>query len=187
MNIDAARLREVLEYSEDTGVFTWKLAHARHRRPGAVAGCSRKDGRRLIQLFGRRYLSSRLAWIYVHGTPPQGEVDHANRDKSDDRMCNLRVATRSENCRNMKSANASGFRGVCLVAGQARWRAKIRVNGSMKHLGCFDSPEKASEAYRSAAAIYHGEFACFDSGKKEGGRSGCSHSGHHDNNQTPGI
>lgn len=88
-------------------------------------------------------------------------VDHINHNGLDNRKSNLRVCTNSENGRN-KSAqgnNASGYKGVSWKGRDKRWRATIRAMGKHIHLGTFDTPEAAADAYDKAALKYHGEFA----------------------------
>lgn len=89
------------------------------------------------------------------------EVDHKDRDKSNNRRDNLRLATRSQNLQNMgiSPRNTSGYKGVDYRTKSGKWRAQIRTqNGDKKHLGLFDTPELASEAYEKSAKEIHGEF-----------------------------
>ncbi|MEW4959716.1 HNH endonuclease, partial [Enterobacter cloacae subsp. cloacae] len=101
------------------------------------------------------------AWFYVHGYLPEQEVDHINRIRSDNRIENLRLATRSENAKNKEKskANTSGFKGVSQQKKTGNWVAHIRLNGKNKHLGTFRSPERASIAYRIASHFHHKEFS----------------------------
>lgn len=95
-------------------------------------------------------------------TVPDGFVtDHINRNRLDNRRCNLRKATRSQNTANSKipSTNSSGYKGVYYRKEQRRWRASIRVNQKLISLGQFGSPEDAAKAYNDAAVNYFGEFA----------------------------
>ena len=89
-------------------------------------------------------------------------VDHINNDTLDNRRCNLRLATKSENMMNRRklTPNASGFKGVYKMS-ENKWYSKIKANGQEFNLGTFDSPEAAHEAYCAAALKYHGEFANF--------------------------
>ena len=89
-------------------------------------------------------------------------VDHKNGDRLDNRSCNLRVATPSQNMMNkkMQCNNLSGFKGVSHKSRNS-WQSSIKVDGVDIYLGSFSSPEDAHKAYRDAAIKAFGEFACF--------------------------
>lgn len=93
----------------------------------------------------------------AYGAWPDGEIDHINGDRKDNRLENLRLATSSENKQNigLKSNNRSGFTGVSWFAAAKKWRADITIAGKMRHLGRFDTPEAAAEAYAKAKAELH--------------------------------
>lgn len=92
------------------------------------------------------------------------DVDHINGDGLDNRRCNLRLATRANNCQNRKRAknNKSGFKGVCWAARAQKWIAYINANGEHRHLGFFATAEEAYAARVEAAYQLHGEFARLD-------------------------
>ena len=94
------------------------------------------------------------------GEPDGLQIDHRDGDGLNNRRSNLRVATRSQNMHNRSAYcnNKSGFKGVDFRKEGGKWRAKIRINNKEKHLGMFDSPEEAHEAYCRASEKYHGEF-----------------------------
>lgn len=89
------------------------------------------------------------------------EVDHRNGNPLDNRRENLRLATRSENGRNrrLSTASTSGYKGVSLHKRSGKWHAAIKINGRIKNLGYFDTPEQAYAAYCESALELHGEFA----------------------------
>ena len=157
--MDLNELRNTLTYSPDTGLFHWLVSRG-SKGSGFVAGYIETDGRPKVHLFGKRYIQSRLAYFYMTGAWPKEEVDHINRDVGDNRWCNLRAATRSENCRNMPALSRSktGIKGVWFIAG--RYRAEIMLHGKRHYLGRFKTKEAAQQAYRVAAEKLHGEFAC---------------------------
>ena len=144
--ITQSRLKELLHYNEETGVFTWKV-----RRgvvpPNAIAGTKTK---KYIEIFidGRQYQAHRLAWLYVHGEFPPYDTDHINRITLDNRIANLRPATRSENKQNISSPNANNKEGLLGVSKHGlRYKAQIMVSGYKRHIGIYDTAQEASEAY----------------------------------------
>jgi len=153
MTIQVSRLRELLHYDPDTGVFTW-IKTAAHRVPaGTVAGALSNKGYLRIQIDRKIYPAHRLAWLYVHGTWPRGFVDHINRNRVDNRISNLRDVNASQNVRNcgLRATNTSGYKGVSYWTERKKWAAQIRLNGKNKLLGMFATPEEASAAYKKAA------------------------------------
>ncbi len=155
----AERLRQLLRYDQGTGVFTWLVRLGSQARVGSVAGTIYKNGRRYITIERKRYFAHRLAWLYVHGSWPAEQIDHVNLDRDDNRIINLREATSKQNSGNkpVLRSNRLGIKGVCLK--NNKYRARIRVDGVLIHLGYFASPEDASAAYASAAVKHYGEFA----------------------------
>jgi len=159
--LTAERLREVLDYDPATGLFRWRITNSNSRGAGKVAGSTKVRSYRQIQIDRRRYCAHRLAWLYMHGAWPSGELDHKNCDSTDDRIANLRPASRQQNCANMRAKNATGLKGIDrrLNKSGVKWYAHIRVDGHLRHLGVFDSPERANAAYVAAACSIHGQFA----------------------------
>jgi hypothetical protein len=96
MTLTAERLREILGYDPETGLFT-RLVRTGRIRAGEVAGTAHSRGYRSIVIDGRVYLSHRLAWLYVHGEWPPEQIDHINRNRADNRLVNLRAAKQSQN------------------------------------------------------------------------------------------
>ena len=154
------RLKELLHYDESTGIFTWRVAPNGRVRVGDVAGTERKDGHIVIAVDGRRKKAHRLAWLYVHGCLPPSDIDHADRHRPNNRISNLRLATRSQIKMNMglSAINTSGFKGVSWDKAERKWRSSARINGRLRFLGHFSTPEAASEAYQAFARQHHGEF-----------------------------
>lgn len=94
------------------------------------------------------------------------QIDHINGNKLDNRKSNLRVCLNEENIRNRNtySNNSSGFKGVHWHVKDKKWHARIRINGKGIHLGVFDDPKVAYDAYCKASLELHGEFANFGNG-----------------------
>jgi len=93
------------------------------------------------------------------------QIDHINHNKLDNRKCNLRVCTISENKRNtlVQKNNNSGFKGVYWHKKRCKWIAQIQFNKKTIHLGDFDDKINAAKTYNESAKIYFGEFACLNS------------------------
>ena len=113
------------------------------------------SGYRTIQINGKRYLEHRLVWLYMTGSFPSGAIDHVNRNKLDNRWCNLRQATREENRRN---SQAKGY----WVRNNVFF-ARATIDGEMKHLGSFDSADDAHRAFVEANAQKYGCDFCYNS------------------------
>lgn len=160
-----ARLKEMLDYDANTGVFTWKKS-PRHRsgviKPGDVASRPYKKGYLGVSLDGRKYFAHRLAWLYVHGVFPEEQIDHCDRARSNNAIDNLRLATQNQNQWNTvaKRTSKTGVKGVWPSHG--KFKAAFH-HGSHQHvLGYFDTLEEGGEAYAKAAKRLHGEFIRLD-------------------------
>lgn len=155
----AARLREVLDYNQRTGLFTWRVASNGRVSAGSIAGHILRTGYRTIGVDRNHYMAHRLAWLFVTGHWPEGELDHRDGNKDNNRFANLRLATRSQNVANvgLRADNTSGVKGV-FRHHDGRWRAQITIHQKRKELGLFETLEVAKAA-RLAAAEAFGEFA----------------------------
>lgn len=161
MELTQERLKRYLNYNPETGIWTWTgLTPKSKAIIGERAGYQRYDGYWLIGIFGRKYRSARLAFFYMKGYWPI-EVDHKNRDTSDDRWSNLREATGSQNVsnRNKQSNNTSGATGVCWDLNRHKWL--VQVNGIFQ--GRFDDFDEAVAHRDIIAESVHGEFVSLNS------------------------
>ena len=132
------RLKELLEYDPKTGKFFWRVA--RGVRVGAEAGSVDSEGYICIGVDWKTYKAHRLAWLYVHGYLPENQIDHIDRDPSNNRIKNLRevsVICNSRNCGNPRT-NRSGVRGVSWHKSTGKWQVQIEVNQRNFHLGYYD-------------------------------------------------
>lgn len=153
--LTAERLRELLIYDPDTGMFQWKPRP--YRRALAQAGSINRKGYRVITIGDRQYNASHLAWLYVYGEWPDDELDHKDTNRANDRIDNLREAEPVENRANVHPASNSGFKGVRVK--RKRAEASIVTRGKGIYLGTFDTPEEAAAAYHAKAVELYGEFA----------------------------
>ena len=159
--LTARRLRQLLDYDYETGVFRWKFDRGGKAKRGSVAGALRKNGYREIAIEGRRYRAARLAWLYVYGHwPTTKKVDHRNNVRDDDRLFNLREATDAESAQNRRRSDSLlGLKGAYRY--RKKWMSKIRVDRRQIYLGLFNSAEEAHAAYCAAAIEHFGAFARF--------------------------
>jgi len=155
--LTSERLRELLSYNAETGVFTWKKTFCARARAGQVAGNKHSLGYIRVRIDGIDQYCHRLAWLYVYGSFPDGILDHKDQNKANNQIANLRLASLSENQQNRykQKNNCSGFRGVYWNKSRKKWDAQIQVNGVKKHIGRFETPDAAYAAYCFAAAHMH--------------------------------
>jgi hypothetical protein len=156
------RLKELVHYDPNTGVFT-RLTSAQRAKVGTRMNRGNGYGYLYTVIEGKKYQLHRLAFLYMTGKFPTHFVDHKDRNASNNKWCNLREATISQNGANSPTKAKSGFRGVGLR--RNKWRAYITVNNKQIHLGTFDTPEEAAHKYDEAAKLYFKEFATLNFSK----------------------
>lgn len=157
MMLTQEALKELFTYDTETGVFQHRLAVGRGK-VGVAAGNIHRSGYRRIKVMLKEYKAHRLAWLYVYGEWPEGQVDHINGQRDDNRIANLRDVSGTENQHNRRKPSAnnqSGYLGVSLCKDTNLWRATIKVGGKNKRLGLYDTPQQAHEAYLAAKAKLH--------------------------------
>lgn len=151
--ISQKALKKELKYDSNTGIFT-RLKNTSNCKKGDTAGCERKDGYIVINIKGKLYRGHILAWIYVYGEVPMLHIDHINHNRSDNRIENLRLVTRSDNQKNrsLSKNNKSGVNGVGFY--KNRWHARIKVDKKQIHLGTFTEFHEAVNARKNAEVLY---------------------------------
>lgn len=155
--LTASRLRGFLQYDPDTGAFTWMRNVSIGKKAGDAAGGMTAERYIAISFENRTYKAHRLAWLYMTGDWPVGDIDHINGVRSDNRWRNLRDVPRSINVQNQRRAqvhNRAGLLGV-QKRSPGRYRARIIKGGCAHDLGTFDTPEKAHAAYLAAKRRLH--------------------------------
>lgn len=167
------RVRALLDYDAGTGelrfavsppqsAFSCKRAYSvfMANYAGERAGYLHKDGYWRVFLMGKSWLAHRLIWAIQTGALPETDIDHADRNRSNNVWSNLRLASRSQNCmnRSLRSDNRSGVTGVTWHP-CGMWQAQIGKNGRNRYLGLFRTVAEAAAARAAAARILHGEFS----------------------------
>lgn len=155
------KLKEILHYDSNSGLFIWKIRAAKRIKPGDIAGClfesqSKKKYIR-ITISGKRYFVHNLAWLYVHGHFPDNEIDHADGNGTNNKIKNLSDVVRLENGKNKRLSvnNKSGHVGVHWHCRDKRWQAYIMVNKKSLYLGTFTDKNKAIEVRKAASIKYN--------------------------------
>lgn len=160
--ISISELRNLISYNPEDGVFRWKNHPFKTFPAGSVAGIHKPPGYLQIYIKGKKVLAHRLAWYYMTGeNPPVSmSIDHINGIQNDNRICNLRLATQSQNSMNSKisSSNKSGCKGVFWNKRKQRWYVTPKLNGKKLYLGSFINKSDAINAYCEFAREHHGEY-----------------------------
>ena len=159
-NCDISELKKNFCFDPETGVIT-RLVTAKAFKAGDRAGSLTSHGYLMLKFHETRCLAHRAAFAMHYGRWPTGQVDHINGDRSDNRICNLREVSNSQNQMNagLNSRNTSGRKGIWWSKDESRWRAHIIVDKKKLYLGSYKTPDEAAHAYNKAAVHLHGEFA----------------------------
>ncbi len=153
-------LINLISYDELTGKLTWKVKPNGRVELGSEVGHRRKDGYLSTKIKRKNYLVHRLIWRIAYGEDPECDIDHINGDRSDNRLKNLRLATRQQNLRNSANLknNTTGYKGVFFHSQSGKFRARIIISGKRIHLGSFDSKHEAAIIRHFAETKYFGEY-----------------------------
>ena len=145
-------LKERFTYDEEAGVLIWRTHLRTARYVGTVAGTIGNRGYRQITLNKKRHQAHRLIWVYLNGNIPEGlEIDHIDGDKTNNRIDNLRLATRTQNRWNRKE---KGYRFK-----DNHWEVSVGHLGEYIYVGFFKAEAEAEQAYKEKCIELRGEFA----------------------------
>ena len=162
--LTVAQLKEVLAYDPETGDFRWLPrpgnAPFNARSAGKLAGHRAGDYWR-IRFDGRNHAAHRLAWLYVHGRLPKGDVDHRDGNGLNNRIDNLRACkTKSQNRANQRMPQRRDHPvGCCWIESRKKWQVYIGARGKRVFVGLFTSRDAAERAYVDMAEELHGTFS----------------------------
>ena len=157
--LTAAQVRALLDYNPETGELTWL---PRPKTPGSNRAVGQatyicRQGYVKVNINGRLYRGHRLAWVHYYGEWPESNLDHINRDRADNRIKNLRLATPAENMQNqsLRCDNKSGHKGVFWHKAISKWWAYINVGHKRHTIGYFSDLQEAVTARRQAENQLH--------------------------------
>lgn len=158
---DVETLRQTFDYDPITGCLKWKVKASQRCKAGTPISKATRSGYILVRFKGKLYSAHRLIWKLYYGEEPPHEIDHENRNTADNRIKNLRAATRVENMCNTGSnkSSTSGVKGVSWNKRQKKWTACIRYNKIRYHLGCFIDKASAEQAVKLKREELHKEYA----------------------------
>jgi hypothetical protein len=153
-------LRNVWEADGDAGVLRWKIK-VRNINVGDIAGSvDSQTGYRKVAYNGKKYYVHRLIYMMLVGPIPDGyEMDHRNGVRHDNRLVNLRIATKHQNSQNVKKRDGTVHRGVHWENFSKKYKAQITVQNKCINLGRFETIEEAIVARDEAEKLHHGEFS----------------------------
>lgn len=171
-DIEPDLLRQLLRYEPETGLLFWLPRREEHfahlgelaakycaawntRNAGKQAFAANDSDYRRGTIFNKRVQAHRVIWAMCHDEWPHMDIDHINGDRSDNRLCNLRHVSHSENGRNQKvrRTNKSGMMGVYKDVRYGTWAARITYELSDIHLGSFPTQEEAIAARMAAEKV----------------------------------
>ena len=170
-------VRKIIKYDPNTGVLTWlhrdddmfqkgkrtnnEIANVWNAR-NANKPAGNFNGRYIIvRFYGIHYAAHRLAWLLYYEVDPEFQIDHIDGNKTNNKISNLREATKSENMMNRgaQKNSKSGIKGIMFEEKRGKWKAEITLNRKNYFLGRFYDLDEAIHARKEAEKIYHGDFA----------------------------
>jgi hypothetical protein len=155
------QLAAVLDYNAETGLLTWKEDRSKRVKAGMVAGSKHNKGYITLEYDTVPYLAHRVAWLLHYREWPSHFIDHEDLDRANNRIHNLRLATRAGNSQNhpLRQDNSSGVKGVNWHQKSGKWSARIQVDNQRISLGYYERLEDAKVAVEEARSQLHKEFS----------------------------
>jgi hypothetical protein len=157
--INLQELKSKLSYNHETGLFTWLVYKQDKNKIGTIAGTYKGSDKYVrIHFNYKQYFAHRLAWFYYYGEMPNMEIDHIDGNRQNNKITNLRLCTKSQNSQNQRNAkpiNSTGYLGVSYIKDSNKYRARIFIDKKCKNLGDYKTPEQAHLVYLQAKRKFH--------------------------------
>jgi hypothetical protein len=155
--IDQDTVKKLFHYDAESGMLLWRNGNGRNVKPWQEAKAPNGHGYYTVKINGTSYSVHRLIWLYVHGNFPDKYIDHKNRVRNDNRLCNLRDVNTTDNAQNISlpSHNKSGHIGVSWFELQKAWTVYVKVNKKNKWLGCYKNLDDAIAARKAGEVKYY--------------------------------
>jgi hypothetical protein len=155
--IDQETVKKLFYYDAETGMLIWRNGNKRNVKPWQEAKALNGLGYYSVKIQNKSYPVHRIIWLYVHGIFPDQDIDHKNRIRNDNRLCNLRSVSRTDNCQNISLPrhNKSGHIGVSWIKRHEAWTVYVKVNKKNKWLGCYKNLDDAVAARKAGEAKYY--------------------------------
>jgi hypothetical protein len=158
-------IKRLLSYDPETGIISW-IVPRNGVRLSKIAGHERNklaanaNGYIRIMVNWKSYYAHRLAWLIYYWDWPEGQIDHIDGDRRNNKISNLRDVSPAQNAQNNRKANSnreltSSHLGVSFHKKTGKWLAAIKANGKLFPLGYFDDEQLAANAYMEAKKVHH--------------------------------
>jgi hypothetical protein len=155
--IDQETVRKLFHYDAESGILLWRYGNGKNVKPWQQAKSLNGQGYCTVKVNGTNYRVHRLIWLYVYGDFPKEDIDHKNRIRNDNRLCNLRAVSRTDNCQNISlpNHNKSGHIGVSWFDLRKTWTVYVKVNKKNKWLGYYKNLDDAIAARKAGEKQYY--------------------------------
>lgn len=155
--IDQETVQKLFYYHAESGMLIWRFGNGRNVKPWQEVKAQNGHGYYHAKIQGKSYLAHRLIWLYIYGKFPDKYIDHKNRIRNDNRLCNLRDVNTTDNAQNISlpKHNTSGHIGVSRIKSHNAWTVFIKVNKKNKWLGHYKNLDEAISARKEGERQYY--------------------------------
>ena len=155
--IDQETVKKLFHYDAKSGMLLWRNGNGRNVKPWQEAKSLNNCGYYAVKIQGKDYRVHRIIWLYVNGKFPDRYIDHKNRIRNDNRLCNLRDVNTTDNAQNISlpSHNKSGYIGVSWIKSHNSWTVYVKVDKKNKWLGYYKNLDDAIAARKAGEKQYY--------------------------------